>query len=941
MDIKVVGARENNLKNINVSIPSKKLIVLTGVSGSGKSSLAFDTIHKEGQRRYLETFSSYARNFIGSFERPNVDYINGLSPVIAIEQKTISKNPRSTVGTITEIYDYLRLLYAKISIPHSFNTNERMTKQDTQYIINNILDTYNNKEILILSPKVKSRKGHYADLFQNLRQKGYAKVFINEEIRILNTNLRLDRYKTHDIDIVIDKLTVKGQSRNRLKKSIEVALNESDGSFKIIDLNINQNRYFSKHLTCPTTGISYEDPEPNSFSFNSPKGYCKYCKGLGIKEEMDLSKIIPNKEKSIMNGGIEAIGEYKKNWIFNQIELIAKKYNFSISEPIKNIKKDYLDLILYGTKQSFKVKNKQIGVTKKYDIEFEGIISFIEEQKNNNKSQKVLKWVNKFYQQKKCSECNGDKLKKESLHFFIAKKNISEITKYNIFELKKWCLQLIQNTSGNKTIIAQEILKELLNRLDFLINIGLGYITIDRRTDSLSGGESQRIKIAAQIGSELTNVLYILDEPSIGLHPSDNKLLIDSLTKLKNLGNTVIVVEHDQGMMKAADFIIDIGPGAGEFGGEILYAGTYNNLKKVKSLTSDFLFRKDNKKLIKKNRKGNNKQITLIGANGNNLQNINITFPLGKLILITGVSGSGKSTLINGTLYPAINNIITKKRTKKSYQYQSIEGVENIDKIINIDQSAIGRTPRSNPATFTGVFTEIRKLFASLNESKIRGYSIGRFSFNVKEGNCEQCEGNGIITVQMKLLPDFNIPCKSCNGKRFNPETLEIKYNNKNIFNILEMSINEGVVFFKNFPKIKSKLIALKNVGMGYVKIGQSSTTLSGGEAQRVKLGAELSKKDTGNTLYILDEPTTGLHFKDIHTLMKSINLLIEKGNSVIIIEHNLDVIKHADHIIELGPKGGKEGGNLVYQGDLNNILNNKISQTAVFLKKEISSHNE
>ena len=936
MEIKIIGAKENNLKNIDLNIPLNKLIVFTGLSGSGKSSLAFDTIHKEGQRRYLETFSSYARNFIGNFERPNVDHISGLSPVISIDQKKNSNNPRSTVGTTTEIYDYLRLLYAKVSTPFSFETKRKMIKQTSKKILQNILKDYENIDIIILAPIIKSRKGNYSELFQTLIKKGYVKVRVNNEITTLNPQLKLDRYKNHNIDIVIDKITVTSDSTERLKNSINIGLEEGNGAIVIHNIVKKENKYFSQHFTCSKSGISYENPEPNSFSFNSPKGYCPTCRGIGKTEEIDIQKIIPDQSLSIQNGAIKAMGNYDNSWIFKQIEIIGKKYHFNLKTKIKDINQPGLDAILYGFKESFKVKNVEIGITKKYDIDFEGIVNFIEDQYQHNKSKRVTRWAKEFFQEKKCTDCNGKKLKKESLHFLINKKNISEISDFDMDELYDWCTKSILKLDRNQQIIAEEILKELLKRVNFLINIGLNYITISRQTSSLSGGESQRIKIASQIGSELTNVLYILDEPSIGLHPVDNQLLINSLKKLKDLGNSIIVVEHDKSMMEASDYIIDIGPKAGNKGGEIIFHGTYNELLMSRSLTGKYLSDDQTKEIKINTRSGNGQEIILKGAIGNNLKNIDLHIPLGKLIVVTGVSGSGKSTLINGTLYPIINQKIYKS-VNKPYSYKSIKGIENIDKIININQSPIGRTPRSNPATYIGVFTDIRNLYAKLKESKTRGYNASRFSFNLKMGTCEECDGNGNVLIQMKLLPDIEMKCKKCRGRKFNEETLEIKYNDKNIYDVLEMSINEAESFFKKIPKIKNKLTALKEVGMGYIKLGQSATKLSGGEAQRVKLGAELSKRSTGNTLYLLDEPTTGLHFHDIYILMKSINLLVDKGNTVIIIEHNLDIIKQADHIIDLGPRGGKNGGQIVFEGTLEKILDNKMSQTGFFLKKEIS----
>ncbi|MBJ04661.1 MAG: excinuclease ABC subunit A [Flavobacteriales bacterium] len=936
MDIQIIGAKENNLQNIDVKIPLNKLVVFTGLSGSGKSSLAFNTIHNEGQRRYLETFSSYARNFIGNFERPKVDLISGLSPVISIEQKTISKNPRSTVGTITEIHDFLRLLFSKIGKPVSFNTNKKMIQQEPKDIFNSVFKKFKDCEIFILAPLIQSRKGHYGDLFQKLIKKGFVKANVDGEIIKITNQLKLDRYKNHDIDIVIDKLLIKQNVQKRLQNSINLALEESNGSLRIHDIKTKKNKYFSQNLTCEDTGISYPNAEPNTFSFNSPKGYCENCKGIGEIEKIDLDKIITNKSKSIYYGAISPIGEYQSNWIFQQIEIIAKKFNFDLHDPIKNINQDALNAILFGINDTFKIKNKSIGITKKYDLNFEGIINFIESQKKNNYSKKIQRWTNKFYTKQKCEECNGKKLRKSSLHFIIDNKNIHEISELDVFELKKWCEKLKINLKSNDKLIANEILKELINRVNFLINVGLGYLTTSRKTDSLSGGESQRIKIASQIGSELTNVLYILDEPSIGLHPIDNNKLISSLKKLKNIGNSVIVVEHDKSTIEAADYIVDIGPGAGDNGGKITFSGTYDQLKKSESLTAKYLFGKY-KFFNSTNRPDFNKQIELIGACGNNLKNVNLNIPIGNLTVVCGVSGSGKSTLINNTLIPAIDSKINKNSILKQYPYNHIKGYQHIDKVINIDQKPIGRTPRSNPATYVNVFTSIRELFSNLNESRVRGYNLGRFSFNVKEGNCKECDGNGYTIVQMKLLPDMESPCSHCMGKRFDNETLEIRYNNKNINDVLKMSVNEAVIFFKNIPKIRKKLKSLKDVGMGYITLGQSSTKLSGGEAQRVKLAAELSKISTGKTLYILDEPTTGLHFHDIEILMKSINLLVAKGNTVIIIEHNIDIIRNADHLIELGPKGGKKGGEIIFTGSVNDMLNNKSSQTSIFLKKEIS----
>ncbi len=935
MKIKIVGAKENNLKNINIDIPLKKMVVITGVSGSGKSSLAFDTIYKEGQRLYLETFSSYARGFIGNFERPKVDYIRGLSPVISIEQKTISKNPRSTVGTITEIYDYLRLLYSKISKPISFLSGKDMIKQDFNTINKLITKNHYNNTVILLSPIIKARKGHYNDLFQTLIKKGFLKVQVDGQITKLEPTLKLDRYKNHDIEIVIDKLTINDNSYNRLKKSIKTAIDESNGSIIIKDLNNNKQRFYSKNLTCPNTGISYKEPEPNSFSFNSPKGYCNHCKGVGYVEEINLDSII-NSKLSILEGGIEPIKPNKNSWILKQIDIIGKKYNFKLHDEISTIPKEGLTAILNGINTKFTYLNQNIGIKERHNIHFEGIIQFLKNEYYNNQSKIAQRWLKKYFTKTKCDECNGHKLKVESLHFLILNKNISEISEYDVEDLKKWCNKVQLSLNKNNKIIGNEILKEINKRLDFLINVGLGYITISRKTETLSGGESQRIKIASQIGSELTNILYVLDEPSIGLHPKDNILLINSLKKLQSIGNSIIIVEHDKTIMESSDMIIDIGPKAGDHGGEITFSGTYKRLKNSNSITSKYI----NQSFLynKSTRNGNGKNICIKNASGNNLKNIDVSFPLGKLILVTGVSGSGKSTLINGTLYPIISQKLYKS-LQKPYPFKKITGLDNIDKIININQSPIGRTSRSNPATYVGLFTHIRQFYSNLKESKIKGYSPSKFSFNVKEGACLECNGHGSIIIQMKLIPDIETTCQVCLGKKFNNDTLAIKYKKKNIFNVLDMSVDEAVIFFNNVPIIKHKLKSLQSVGMGYIKLGQTSTKLSGGEAQRIKLASELAKKSTGNTLYIFDEPTTGLHFFDIEILMKAINMLVDKGNTVIIIEHNLDVIKQADHIIDLGPNGGKEGGEVICCGNINQIINNKHSHTALFLKKEIYSH--
>ena len=933
--IKVYGARAHNLKNIDVKIPRDKLVVITGLSGSGKSSLAFDTIYAEGQRRYIETFSAYARQFLGGLERPDVDKIDGLSPVISIEQKTTNKSPRSTVGTITEIYDFLRLLFARAANAYSFNTKEKMVSYSDEQIRKLILKEFSNKKIAILAPLIKSRKGHYRELFEQISKQGFLRVRIDGEIKEITKGMRLDRYKTHDIEVVIDRLLVNKSIENRLEETIKTALYSGNNILMVIDIEDNNPRYFSRELMCPTSGIAYPNPEPNTFSFNSPKGACIKCNGLGITNEINIKKVIPNETISIQNGGIIPLGEQKNSWIFKQLQNIAERYEFKLSDPIKNIPDKALDIILNGGNESFKIESKTIGVTRNYNIDFEGIIAFITNQHLNAESTSIKRWAKGFMDEVNCKNCDGKRLKKEALHFRVADKNISDLAQMDITELAYWFETVQKDLSEKQLIIASEILKEIRTRIQFLLDVGLDYLTLDRTSKSLSGGEAQRIRLATQIGSQLVGVLYILDEPSIGLHQRDNKKLIDSLVKLRDIGNSVLVVEHDKDMIEHADFVFDIGPGAGRHGGEIVSTGTFEDLKKQTTLTADYL--NGNKKIIipKKRRKGNGKFIKLTGARGNNLKNVSVDFPLGKMICVTGVSGSGKSTLINETLYPILNAHIY-RGVKKPMPYTKIEGLEHIDKVIDIDQSPIGRTPRSNPATYTGTFSEIRSLFAKTPEAAIRGYKPGRFSFNVKGGRCENCQGGGVKVIEMNFLPDVYVECDSCQGKRFNRETLEIRYKGKSISDILNMTIEEATSFFENIPKIHRKLKTIKDVGLGYITLGQRSTTLSGGEAQRIKLAAELSKRDTGNTFYILDEPTTGLHFEDIRVLMEVLNKLVNKGNTVLIIEHNLDVVKLADYIIDVGMEGGKKGGKILCTGTPEEIVKHKTSYTAKFLKKEL-----
>lgn len=937
-NIQVLGARVHNLKNIDVTIPREKLVVITGLSGSGKSSLAFDTIYAEGQRRYIETFASYARQFLGGLERPDVDKIDGLSPVIAIEQKTVNKNPRSTVGTITEIYDFIRLLFARASDAYSYETGEKMVSYSDEQILDLIIENYNGQRINILSPVIRSRKGHYRELFEQIAKQGFVKVRIDGEIRDIVPAMRLDRYKTHDIEIVIDRLAIDDtdDTKKRLAESIKTAMYHGDDILMVLPHESENSRFFSRHLMCPSSGISYPIPEPNSFSFNSPKGACPVCNGLGTINEINLKKIIPNNELSIKSGGLLPIGEQKSSWIFKQLELIAQRYDFKLSDPIKNIPKEGLDMILNGGKESFSVSSKILGITKDYKIDFEGISNFIKNQFNDAPTAAIKRWAGDFMDEITCPECNGSRLRKESLNFKINNQNIADLALMDLDQLGEWFGDLNNHLSSKQQMIAGEVVKEIVTRLSFLLDVGLNYLTLNRSSKTLSGGEAQRIRLATQIGSQLVGVLYILDEPSIGLHQRDNEKLITSLKQLRDVGNSVLVVEHDKDMIVEADYVIDIGPKAGANGGQIISAGTPKQLLKEQTITAQYLNGKLEIPIPEKRRKGNGNKLKLTGAKGNNLKNVSVEFPLGALICVAGVSGSGKSTLINETLYPILNEHFF-NAVKVPQPYDKIKGLEYIDKVIGIDQSPIGRTPRSNPATYTEVFTEIRTLFTKTPEASIRGYKPGRFSFNVKGGRCETCEGSGLRTIEMGFLPDVYVECETCQGKRFNRETLEIRYKGKSIADILDMTIDESVHFFENIPKIYRKVKTIQDVGLGYLTLGQQSTTLSGGEAQRIKLASELSKKDTGNTFYILDEPTTGLHFEDIRVLMEVLQQLVDKGNTVLIIEHNLDVIKMADYIIDIGPEGGKNGGEVVAKGTPEQVAKNKKSHTARFLKKELS----
>lgn len=936
--IEIIGARTHNLKNIDVTIPREKLVVITGLSGSGKSSLAFDTIYAEGQRRYIETFSAYARQFLGGLERPDVDKIDGLSPVIAIEQKTTNKSPRSTVGTITEIYDFLRLLFARAADAYSYNTGEKMVSYSDDQIKELIYQEFDGKKINILAPVIRSRKGHYRELFEQIAKQGFLKVRVNGSIKDLEYGMKVDRYKTHDIEIVIDRVAVKKDedTDKRLTESIKVAMHHGDDILMVIEQDTQEIRFYSRSLMCPTSGISYPNPEPNNFSFNSPKGACSNCNGLGIVNEINLQKIIPNPKVSIKSGGFAPLGEYKSTWIFKQLEFIGEKYGFKITDNIDTIPEEAMDMILYGGNEKFSVVSKVMGITKDYKIDFEGISNFIKNQFEQSESASIKRWAKEFMDENECSECHGSRLRKEVLYFKINEKSIGDLVQMDIVELQQWFSDLPNHMTEKQQTISLEILKEINARINFLLDVGLDYLCLNRSSKTLSGGEAQRIRLATQIGSQLVGVLYILDEPSIGLHQRDNERLIKSLESLRDIGNSVLVVEHDKDMIVRADHVIDIGPKAGKYGGQIISQGTPAALLKENTITAQYLNGKMKIEVPKTRRKGNGKFLKLTGATGNNLKNVSIEIPLGQLICVSGVSGSGKSTLINETLYPILNAHFY-NAVKKPQPYKKIEGLVHLDKVIDIDQSPIGRTPRSNPATYTDVFSEIRSLFTLTSEAQIRGYKPGRFSFNVKGGRCETCEGSGVRTIEMSFLPDVYVECETCQGKRFNRETLEIRFKGKSISDVLNMTVDEAVDFFENIPKIYRKVKTIQDVGLGYITLGQQSTTLSGGEAQRIKLAGELSKKDTGNTFYILDEPTTGLHFEDIRILMDVINKLVDKGNTVLIIEHNLDVIKLADYIIDIGLEGGKGGGEVLCKGTPEEIIKNNKSYTAQFLKKELS----
>ena len=934
--INVWGARVHNLKNIDVEIPRQSLTVITGLSGSGKSSLAFDTIFAEGQRRYIETFSAYARNFLGGMERPDVDKITGLSPVISIEQKTTNKNPRSTVGTTTEIYDYMRLLFARAGKAYSYMTGEPMVKYTEEKVIEMVRHDYAGKRILLLAPVVRSRKGHYRELFESMRRKGYLHVRVDGEVQEITRGMKVDRYKNHDIEVVIDRLKVPTEpepTENRLKKSVQMAMKQGEGLLMVMDYESGAVKHFSRRLMCPTTGISYSDPAPNTFSFNSPQGACPRCKGLGYINEIDLAKVIPNSKQSIYDGAIVPLGKYKNQMIFWQIDAILKKYDCNIKTRVDDIPEEALSEILYGSLEDVRIDKELVHTSSDYFVSFDGIVKYLRNVMENDESSSGQKWADQFLAECECPECHGQRLHREALSYKIWDKNISELANMDLTELREWLDEVEEHMDHQQQQIASEILKEIRTRLDFLLEVGLDYLALNRQSASLSGGESQRIRLATQIGSQLVNVLYILDEPSIGLHQRDNNRLIKSLKELRDLGNTVIVVEHDRDMMLHADYIVDIGPKAGRKGGEVVFQGTVGEMLKTDTITAQYLNGTLNIEIPQKRRKGNGKSLILRGCRGNNLKHIDVEFPLGELILVTGVSGSGKSTLINETLYPILSKHFYRS-LQQPMPYDGIEGLEYIDKVVNVDQSPIGRTPRSNPATYTGVFSDIRNLFVHLPEAQIRGYKPGRFSFNVKGGRCETCGGNGYKTIEMNFLPDIQVPCEECHGKRYNRETLEVRYKGKSIADVLDMTINQAVEFFENVPDILRKIKTIQEVGLGYIKLGQPSTTLSGGESQRVKLATELSKKDTGKTLYILDEPTTGLHFEDIRILMDVLQKLVDRGNTVIVIEHNLDVIKLADYIIDMGPEGGRNGGTILSTGTPEQVAKSKKGFTPAFLKE-------
>lgn len=938
--IEVLGARVHNLKNVDVTMPRNSLIVFTGLSGSGKSSLAFDTIFAEGQRRYIETFSAYARNFLGGMERPDVDKITGLSPVISIEQKTTNKNPRSTVGTTTEIYDYLRLLYARAGKAYSYMSGEPMIKYTEERVVEMICSEYVGKAIYILAPLVRNRKGHYRELFEQMRRKGYLYIRVDGEVLEITRGMKVDRYKNHNIEVVIDKMklpeTAEEAIKERVSHTVTIAMKQGESLIMVMEKETNEAKYFSKRLMDPVTGIAYKDPAPNIFSFNSPEGACPHCKGLGVISEIDLNKVIPDTKQNIHEGGIIPLGKYKNQMIFWQIGAILEKYNCTLKTPIKNIPKEGLDEILYGSLEKVKIAKELVHTNSDYFVAFDGVIKYLRTVMENDDTAAGKKWADQFIADRTCPECKGQRLNREALSYKIWNKNIAEIASMDITDLKAWVEEVEEHMNEKQQRIAAEIVKEIRKRINFLLDVGLDYLALNRQSATLSGGESQRIRLATQIGSQLVNVLYILDEPSIGLHQRDNDRLIKSLKDLRDLGNTVIVVEHDEDMMKAADWIVDIGPKAGRRGGEVVFQGSYPDMMATHTLTAQYLNGEQSIAIPTERRKGNGKSIWLRGCKGNNLKNVDVEFPLGKLIVVTGVSGSGKSTLINETLQPILSQHFYRS-FKKPMPYDAIEGIENIDKVVNVDQSPIGRTPRSNPATYTGVFSDIRSLFVSLPEAKIRGYKPGRFSFNVKGGRCEGCGGNGYRTIEMNFLPDVMVPCEVCHGKRYNRETLEVRFKGKSIADVLDMTVNMAVEFFENVPLILPKIKALQDVGLGYIKLGQSSTTLSGGESQRVKLATELSKRDTGKTLYILDEPTTGLHFEDIRVLMGVLQKLVDKGNTVLIIEHNLDVIKLADHIIDIGPEGGRGGGQVLVTGTPEEVAANKVSYTTPFLRKILS----